>query len=124
MTTDISTQAVEAMAKELEKCIVDYGCGEDEPWNAAKILRALAAERDALVNNVNELTQECSDLDSEIEEAHKRADASDSDYINVKIELASARRTALEDAAKVADHHINGAAVAKNIRALIEEVQP
>ena len=92
---DTSTQAVEAHAKTAERTLLP---------ETAKVLRTLAAERDELVKQLR-----------------SRLELLDSTAI--RDTKASARRTALEDAAKVADHHINGAAVAKNIRALIEEEQ-
>ena len=83
MTTDTSTEAVEALSRMARVCI-GYGTCKKDCGEAGMCIARLR-----LIESV----------------------------------IASARRTALEDAAKMADHHINGAAVAKNIRALIEEEQ-
>ena len=74
--TDTSTQAVEAHAKTLDGRSSEF-------WKYAALLRALAAERDEFVEMVRDLRIEPGQLWNDI---------------------ASARRTALEDAAKVADN--------------------
>ena len=75
--TDTSTQAVEAHAKTLDGRSSEF-------WKYAALLRALAAERDEFVEMVRDLRIETGQLWNDI---------------------ASARRTALEDAAKVAEEY-------------------
>ena len=88
MTTDTSTQAVEAhLAKYEAVCTepCEFGFCKDcqIERDAMELLRALAAERDEFVEMVRDLRIEPGQLWNDI---------------------ASARRTALEDAAKVADN--------------------
>ena len=103
--TDTSTQAVEAHAKTLDGRSSEF-------WKYAALLRALAAERDEFVEMVRDLRIETGQLWNDI---------------------ASARRTALEDAAKVAgplpladnsdyekQAHDLRCVIASEIRALIE----
>ena len=103
--TDTSTQAVEAHAKTLDGRSSEF-------WKYAALLRALAAERDEFVEMVRDLRIETGQLRNDI---------------------ASARRTALEDAAKAADEaymrayrsqddgDLEPGTIAAAIRALIEE---
>ena len=105
--TNTSTQAVEAHAKTLDGRSSEF-------WKYAALLRALAAERDEFVEMVRDLRIETGQLWNDI---------------------ASARRTALEDAAKVADEaymrayrsqddgDLEPGTIAAAIRALIEEEQ-
>ena len=78
MTPDTSTQAVEAIAKTLDGRSSEF-------WKYAALLRALAAERDEFVEMVRDLRIETGQLWNDI---------------------ASARRTALEDAAKVCEEQM------------------
>ena len=124
MTPDTSTQAVEAMVARMSlyRC---HGWPSERPCqehtgvcvcineqSAASLLRALAAERDEFVEMVRDLRIETGQLWNDI---------------------ASARRTALEDAAKVAgplpladnsdyekQAHDLRCVIASEIRALIE----
>ena len=123
MTPDTSTQAVDAMVARMSlyRC---HGWPSERPCqehtgvcvcineqSAASLLRALAAERDEFVEMVRDLRIETGQLRNDI---------------------ASARRTALEDAAKAADEaymrayrsqddgDLEPGTIAAAIRALIE----